>query len=64
MQHLTFSVDSHQKAIELKDMIWDQIGVRGEVELIMQEHDKYRVNVISEKALTTAQLDKLPGKLV
>ena len=45
-------------------MIWAQIGVRGEVELIMQEHDKYRVNVISEKALTTAQLDKLPGKLV
>ena len=64
MQHLTFSVDSHQKAIELKDMIWDQIGVRGEVELIMQEHEKYRVNVISEKALTTAQLEKLPGKLV
>jgi hypothetical protein len=57
-------VDSRDAAIALKDMIWDQFGVRGEVELIPQEHEKYRVNVISEKTLSTSQLEKLPGKLV
>ncbi len=64
MQHLIFSVDSRSQAIALKDMIWDQFGVRGEIELISQEHEKYRVNVISEISLTTSQLEKLPGKLV
>lgn len=62
MQHLTFGVDSLAEANQLKDILWDTYRVRGEVELIPQEHSKYRVNVISEKDLTPAQLEKLPGK--
>ena len=64
MQHLIFSVDSHEEALELKNLLWNRFDVRGEVELIPQEHSKYRINVISEKSLSAQQLDKLPGKLV
>ncbi|OLZ10559.1 hypothetical protein [Sulfobacillus thermosulfidooxidans] len=64
MQHLIFAVDSLEAAMELKDMLWEQLEVRGEVELIPQEHSKYRLNVISEKTLSTQQLEKLPGKLI
>lgn len=62
LQHLTFGVDSLTEAQNLKNILWDSYEVRGEVEIIPQEHDKYRVNVISEKDLTPSQLEKLPGK--
>ncbi len=62
MQHLTFALETWEEANRLKDMLWNDYSVRGELEMIPQENGRYRLMAISEKDLTAEQLAALPGK--
>lgn len=61
MQKFSLLVDSEDEARECVRLLWDEWGMRGEIELVPLE-GQYKVDVVSEKDLTTAQLEKLPGK--
>jgi hypothetical protein len=60
MQH--FSVVVEADALEdAMQRIWDTLMVRGEMQVRAMD-GKFRIDVISERDLTPAQLEKLPGK--
>ncbi len=61
MQKFSLIVDSESKAQEAIDLIWEQWGVRGEIELVPLD-DQLRLHIIAEQDLSAQQLDKLPGK--
>jgi hypothetical protein len=60
MQH--FSVVVEADALEeALTRIWDKLQVRGEMQ-VRPLDGRFRIDVISERDLTPAQLEKLPGK--
>lgn len=61
MQKFSLLLESEAKAREALDLLWNAMGVRGEIELVPME-GQYKVHVISEKDLTPQELEKLPGK--
>ncbi len=52
------SVEEAQKTVTT---IWETLKVRGEVAVIPME-GKFKIDVISETALTPLELSQLPGK--
>jgi hypothetical protein len=63
VQQFSLVVESKAKARELIALMWDTWGVRGEIALIPLT-EQVKVDVISEKEIAAAQLDKLPGKRI
>ncbi|MDA8192428.1 MAG: hypothetical protein M0Z53_00325 [Thermaerobacter sp.] len=61
MQKFSLVLESFEKAEQATDLLWRQMGVRGEIEVIPL-NGQVKVDVVSEKELTAAQLEKLPGK--
>jgi hypothetical protein len=60
VQHFSLVVEESglQEAL---DRLWDKLQVRGEV-MARPMDGKFRLDIISERDLTSAQLEKLPGK--
>ena len=61
MQHFSVVVDNEGQVNEAIARIWDKLQVRGEL-TVRPLDGKCKIEVISERDLTTAQLEKLPGK--
>lgn len=61
MQQLGLILDSQEEADRAIDLLWNTLGVRGEIFVIPMD-DKIKLDVISEQDLSIAQLDKLPGR--
>ena len=61
MQKISLLLESEAKARETVTLLWDTLGVRGEIEVMPME-GQYKVHVIPERDLTPQQLEKLPGK--
>ena len=61
MQKFSLMLESEDKAREAVDLLWNTLGVRGEIELMPLE-GQYKIHVIAEKDLTAQQFEKLPGK--
>jgi hypothetical protein len=61
MQHFSLTVDTEGQLQEAMARIWDKMGIRGEVQ-VRRLDGKYRLDIISERDLTAAQMERLPGK--
>ena len=61
MQKFSLLVESESQAREVIDLMWNEWGIRGEMELVPLE-GQYKLHVIAEKDLSPQQLEKLPGK--
>lgn len=61
MQKFSLMLESEDTAREAVDLLWNTLGVRGEIELMPLE-GQYKIHVIAEKDLTPQQFEKLPGK--
>jgi hypothetical protein len=60
VQHFSLVVDKEGLDAAI-DQIWNRLKVRGELQVRPMD-GKFRIDVISERDLSAAQLDKLPGK--
>ncbi len=56
-------VDSQNAAKEAVDLIWNQLRVRGELSIVPLD-GKIKIDLISEKELTAAQVQKVPGQAI
>jgi ferredoxin-NADP reductase len=61
MQHFSLTVDTEDQVREVMERLWNHLRIRGEVQ-IRPLDGKFRLDVISERDLTPAQLERLPGK--
>jgi hypothetical protein len=67
MQRLALLFDSEAEALEAVSHLWERLKIRGEIEVVpvgSAEHPAFRVDVVSERDLSPAQVEKLPGKRV
>jgi hypothetical protein len=61
MQYFSLTVDTEDQVRDVMDRLWNILRIRGEVQ-IRPLDGKFRLDVISERDLTAAQLERLPGK--
>jgi hypothetical protein len=61
MQHFSLTVDAAALDAAIREM-WEDIGVRGELQVRPQPDGRCRIDVIAERDLSPAQLEKLTGK--
>lgn len=61
MQQFSLVVQTPQEAQAAVDMLWNRLMVRGEVAVVPLD-ERVKIDVVSEKELTPAQLEQLPGK--
>ncbi|MCL8207717.1 MAG: hypothetical protein K6V97_06565 [Actinomycetia bacterium] len=61
MQFFGLIVDSAEEAEAAVDRLWNQLRVRGEIQ-VRRLDGKFKIDVIAERDLSAAQLEKLPGK--
>lgn len=61
MQYFGLIVDSAQDVEAAVDRLWNQWRVRGEIQ-VRRLDGKFKIDVIAERDLSAAQLEKLPGK--
>ena len=61
MQKISVFLESEDKARDAIELLWNTWGIRGEIEMVPLE-GQYKLDIISEKDLSSQQLEKLPGK--
>lgn len=61
MQKISVFLESEDKARAAIELLWNTWGIRGEIEMVPLE-GQYKLDIISEKDLSSQQLEKLPGK--
>lgn len=61
LQKFSLWLDTKEEAEAATDLLWNKLGVRGEIAMIPLE-GKFKLDVITEKDLTAQQMEKLPGK--
>ncbi|CAB1128637.1 conserved protein of unknown function [Candidatus Hydrogenisulfobacillus filiaventi] len=65
MQQFSLLLESEAEARAVMARLWDKMKVRGEIQMVpmaVEGRTAYKLDVITEKDLTPAQLEKLPGK--
>lgn len=61
MQKLSLVVSSLDEARSVVELMWNEWGIRGEIEVIPMD-GQVKIDVISEQDMTDLQLASLPGK--
>lgn len=61
MQKFSLLLDSEDQARDVMRMMWNDWGIRGEMEMVPMD-GRYKLDVVSEQDLTTQQFESLPGK--
>lgn len=63
MQKFSVLLETEDQAREVMNLLWNTWGIRGEMELVPMD-GQFKLDVVSEKDLTTQQVEALPGKRV
>ncbi len=64
MQCVTLEFDDERAVAEAEAHLWDRLGVTGEVLRRPLPEGRFRLEVIAEKTIQKATLEKIGGRLV